>query len=1124
MIFRNAKPITIFLLTIILILHLFPFIILCGGTEGPPLQEIWTATYDGGSNDRAYAIAIDSENNVIVTGVSFLGGNFDYYTIKYNTNGIVLWEIPYDGSWLDKAYGVTIDSEDNVIVTGVSAKYGSEDFYTIKYDGNGNNIWSINYNKWTEIARDIAVDSSDNIIIVGSTNHGGNDDYCIVKYDKDGTLLWDNTYDSGNNDIAYGVTVDSQDNIIVTGTSETMVDGIVHLIIKYDAQGTMMWNTTDDNGEDDYAYDVAVDSEDNIIVVGSTSSMGRNYYYITKYDNNGNLAWKETDTKNNAQAFGVAVDSEDNILVTGRYKKPGLHDYYYTMKYYPNGNVVWEYQYNSGHDDYGRQIGVDSEGDIIITGYSEIGDFNYYTVKYKELFGNELPEANFTYTPSSPTIMDTIQFTDQSIDPDGNITSWLWDFGDGNTSNEQNPSHQYGTWGIYFVTLTVTDDVGQPDTTQQIVIVEGDEYTMSPIANFDYTPSYPEPFDSIQFNDTSVDFDGFVEQWLWILDDNTFSTDQSTTYTFTQNGEYPITLIIMDNEGASDTITKTITVDDGTTPPVADFTYSPSSPTTDDIIQFIDQSTDDDGYITKWHWNFGDGGTSTASHPTHQYPKDDTYTVTLTVTDNDDNTDSAQKTLIVTLPSSGGNQSPIADFTFSPQNPDTTTIVHFTDESTDVDGTIISWLWDFGDGSKSTFQNPTYQYPVADTYEVTLNVTDDDGNKNFTTKFIHVETYTPPPPPPPDDPPNNPPSDPPLDPPSEGPDNNGLITTLTITPAEANGENGWYITRPTCVLSCSKSATIYYHWGSDIKKIYTGSITAPEGKHTLFYYAVDNDNNVEPVKWKTILVDTIKPQIYSSYPKDNSFINEVTPLLTIQFREEIQIMNSTLDERRIDFNTSNNKTFSHQVNSGLSVGRHLVSITARDLAGHQARRNISFVLDMTKPSTIIVDLPANNSIVNNPFYITVNASDESGIHFMLFEIIQGNTSINSSEITESNYRWFFNTSAYTEGEYILRLTIVDNAGNIESIETWVTVSTSTATELAGWWVIISIIFAIVFLIIVSVVLIKKDKIPLPKTFSFLHHKSKKASKKKKTSLLKTFSFLNHKSKQVSKKKSRKSAH
>jgi PKD repeat protein len=166
------------------------------------------------------------------------------------------------------------------------------------------------------------------------------------------------------------------------------------------------------------------------------------------------------------------------------------------------------------------------------------------------------------------------------------------------------------------------------------------------------------------------------------------------------------------------------TTDGGNIPPTADFTYSINDLTVD----FTDTSNDPDGNIVSWLWDFGDGNTSTAQNPSHTYAAYGTYTVTLTVTDDDDATDSVSKDVTLTAPTP-----PVADFTFTT---DCLTAC-FTDASTD-DGTIESWLWDFGDGNTSTEQNPCHTYAAAGTYTVTLTVTDDDSLTDSTSKSVTV--------------------------------------------------------------------------------------------------------------------------------------------------------------------------------------------------------------------------------------------------------------------------------------------------------------------------------------------------------------------------------------------------
>ena len=149
-------------------------------------------------------------------------------------------------------------------------------------------------------------------------------------------------------------------------------------------------------------------------------------------------------------------------------------------------------------------------------------------------------------------------------------------------------------------------------------------------------------------------------------------------------------------------------------------------------VRFTDQSTDPDGQVVKWEWDFGDGAKSTERNPTHKYTAKGKYTVKLTVTDDGGLTDTATEAVLV------GIKPPVANFTFTPATPRVGQTVQFTDQSTDPDGKIQSWSWDFGDGTTSTERNPRHQYAREGTYTVKLTVTDNDDLSHTVTKQITV--------------------------------------------------------------------------------------------------------------------------------------------------------------------------------------------------------------------------------------------------------------------------------------------------------------------------------------------------------------------------------------------------
>ena len=385
------------------------------------------------------------------------------------------------------------------------------------------------------------------------------------------------------------------------------------------------------------------------------------------------------------------------------------------------------------------------------------------------------PVADFSYMPAQPQTGETVLFNGTaSSDFDGIIMTYAWDF-DSNEeidASESIASYVFPAPGTYNVSLTVTDDGGHSDTvTYSIVVVAEPQELVSPpattqipIATFLISPAAPEPGDVIIFNGTSsLDLDGLIESFAWDFDGDGAidSTAPIAEYTFAAAGLYNVTLIVTDNDANSDSVTMAIEVGSqappptGMIPPIADFSYLPVEPEAGAIVLFnATLSTDLDGQITSYAWDFDEDGEtdSTAAIVDYSFPEDGVYDVSLTVTDNAGSMDTLMLQIVVGSAEAPDHPAtslpPLADFEYSPAEPVTGELVLFNGMlSTDIDGEIVAYAWDFNDDDTidSTDAFTEYVFPSSGTFNVSLTVTDDSGNSDTFIQAILVDIDSTPP-------------------------------------------------------------------------------------------------------------------------------------------------------------------------------------------------------------------------------------------------------------------------------------------------------------------------------------------------------------------------------------------
>lgn len=242
--------------------------------------------------------------------------------------------------------------------------------------------------------------------------------------------------------------------------------------------------------------------------------------------------------------------------------------------------------------------------------------------------------------------------------------------------------------------------------------------------------------ESLQFyGHDSWDNDGDIVNFTWDFDDGTFAYIDDPVHLFDAFGTYEVTLTVRDDNDLTTTVTLTIYVN---APPVALAEAAPLVVPLGEAIFFNGSgSYDPDGVIAFYYWNFDDGRTSNQAEVSHIFADSGTFNVSFKVSDNR-NTITTIYLEITVL-----NELPQANFTITPAGGNTTVDFAFGDTSTDSDGTIAEWSWDFGDGNSSIAADPTHRYALPGSYTVTLRVVDDQGANDTVSRVVNVTNALP---------------------------------------------------------------------------------------------------------------------------------------------------------------------------------------------------------------------------------------------------------------------------------------------------------------------------------------------------------------------------------------------
>jgi PKD repeat protein len=349
--------------------------------------------------------------------------------------------------------------------------------------------------------------------------------------------------------------------------------------------------------------------------------------------------------------------------------------------------------------------------------YNTPGSYDVILVVTNSVGSNTLVRTDYITVQASPVasfdfnqIDLTLFFTSLSQNAD----NWDWDFGDGGSSTQENPSHTYNQDGEYEIVLTVSNDCG---TDEHIVFIE---VYVAPVADFSYTTDFGCAPLVVNFINESSDNVQDLE-WFFPGGSPSSSTQENPVVTYSQPGFYSVTLIVENVAGLDElTINNLIEV---VPLPEADFNFAVNGLS----VQFINASIDGDDFL----WVFGDGMTSTAFSPNHTYESGGTYQ-TMLVTSNECGSDTAFATIML-------NSAPIADFTVSVSTGCVPLMVTYTSTS---QGEVTTYNWSFPGGSpaSSSAPMPTVTYNAVGVYSAQLIVGNSIGSDTIQYQDI-VEVF-----------------------------------------------------------------------------------------------------------------------------------------------------------------------------------------------------------------------------------------------------------------------------------------------------------------------------------------------------------------------------------------------
>ena len=346
---------------------------------------VWNKTFSGSLNSSADSIQQTSDGGYIVAGeiYSLSAGGYDVCVLRLDSRGNLLWDKKFGEFEKDERVAdvqQTIDGgyilagmEKRTIVPGQTESKGGEEHACVwKLDANGNLLWDKKFGgSRHDRFRGIRQISDGAYVVAGTTTSkgAGAGDVRIMKLDPKGNIIWDKVYGGKGNDWAFSLALTSDDGYAVTGYTTSKGAGSMDIwVLKLDANGNLLWDKTFGGKGRDDAFSIHQTSDKGYIVAGWTESKGagKRNMWILKLDSNGNLLWdKVFGDKGTNSAIFIQQTSDDGYIAVGYSCWKDSNCSGRVLRLDNNGNLLWDKTFNNACSNCIQQT---LDGDYIVSG------------------------------------------------------------------------------------------------------------------------------------------------------------------------------------------------------------------------------------------------------------------------------------------------------------------------------------------------------------------------------------------------------------------------------------------------------------------------------------------------------------------------------------------------------------------------------------------------------------------------------------------------------------------------------------------------------------------------------------------------------------------------------------